>query len=211
MKVFRRVISENPEKIQALGIEKGSLGSHSTRKGAITMLSTECKVSPPMAAICLRACWSMDPVKDHYVHNEKAGDQFIGSTVTGISSLTKEFAVSPCYFELETAPEGIKERIEEDIEENLVRKHEINPALFSMLNFLYATICYHYEFLNEKLHSRSSLRVSPMFIAASYKERNNFSQIRYPWNRTKNTPLFIGIPPHVALLSEVEVLKDIIQ
>ena len=207
MKIFRKVIKDNLAAFEALGVEEGTLGSHSTRKGAITMVSTGCTVSPPMAAICLRACWSMGPVKDRYIHYEKAGDQFVGRTVTGISSLTKEFAVSPCYFELQDAPFGTKERIEDEIEENLVRKHELKPQLFAMLHFLYATICFHHDFLNECLHLRSSLRVSPMFIAASYLQTNKYAEVRFPWNKTENTPLFTGVPPHVAVLSEMEIMK----
>ena len=42
-------------------------------------------------------------VKDRYIHYEKYGDQFCGKSVIGISSLCKEFAVSPVYFELGSA------------------------------------------------------------------------------------------------------------
>ena len=50
-----------------------------------------------MASICLTAQWSMGNVKDRYIHYEKAGDQFTGRSVTGISSVTKEFTISPVY------------------------------------------------------------------------------------------------------------------
>ena len=95
MKIFHRVIEANEDEFLRIGVKKNTLGSHSCRKGAITLVSTGCTVSPPMASICLRACWSMGPVKDRYIHYEKAGDQFTGRTVTGISSLDKEFAISP--------------------------------------------------------------------------------------------------------------------
>ena len=72
-----------------LGVQEGDLGSHSTRKGAITLVSSGCTVSPPMASICLPACWSMGPVKDRYIHYEKAGDQLVGRSATRISSLKK--------------------------------------------------------------------------------------------------------------------------
>ena len=41
----------------------------------------------------------MDNVKDHYIHYKKAGDQYCGRCVTGISSMTKKFAVSPVYWD----------------------------------------------------------------------------------------------------------------
>ena len=56
-------------------------------------------VSLTMSSICLRACWSMVTVKDWYIHYEKAGDQFTGRSVTDISSLTKEFAISPPHWD----------------------------------------------------------------------------------------------------------------
>ena len=96
------------EEFEKLGVKPGDLGSHSTRKGSITLVSSGCTVSPPMSSICLRACWSMGNVKDRYIHYEKAGDQFCGRSATGISSLRKEFAVSPVYFELGNAPPEIE-------------------------------------------------------------------------------------------------------
>ena len=84
-----------------------TLGSHSSRKGAITVVSTGCTASPPMASICLRAGWSMDNVKDRYIHYKKVGDQYCGHCVTGISLMTKEFVVSPVYWDFtESGPRG---------------------------------------------------------------------------------------------------------
>ena len=89
IKIFHRVIKENIDEFKLLGVDEHTLGSHSCRKGAITIVSTGCTVSPPMASICLRAGWSMGNVKDRYINYEKAGDQFCGRSVTGISSMTK--------------------------------------------------------------------------------------------------------------------------
>ena len=72
-----------------------------------------------MSSICLQACWSMGLVKDRYIHYEKAGDQFFGRSVTGISSLSKEFAILPAYFDFSDAPTDTKKTIDEIIEDNL--------------------------------------------------------------------------------------------
>ena len=98
LKIFYKVINENEEEFGKLGVKKGDLGAHSPRKGTITLVASGCTVSPPMSSICIRACWSMGPVKDRYIHCEKAGDEFVGRTATGISSMVKEFAVSPFFF-----------------------------------------------------------------------------------------------------------------
>ena len=86
-KIFLKIINKNLEEFQSLGVEKGTLGAYSVRKGAIRIVSSVCNVSPPMTSICLRACWSMVSIKDQYIHYEKAGDQFVGHSVNGISSL----------------------------------------------------------------------------------------------------------------------------
>ena len=89
LKIFYKVIDENEEEFKKLGVKRGDLGAHSPRKGAITLVSSGCTVSPPMSSICIRARWSMGPVKDRYIHYEKAGEEFFGRTATGISSCKK--------------------------------------------------------------------------------------------------------------------------
>jgi hypothetical protein len=112
LKVFQKILEGNKDTFELLGAQPGDLGSHSTRKGAITLVSSGCKVSPPMGSICLRACWSMGAVKDKYIHYEKAADQFVGRTVTGIPSLDEKIAVSPAYFDLNYAPVEVTAKID---------------------------------------------------------------------------------------------------
>ena len=83
MRSLKKVVKKNKNEFESLGIDVDDLGSHSARKGAASYASAGCTVSPPMTAICLRACWSMGPVKERYLHYEKAGDQFLGRVVTG--------------------------------------------------------------------------------------------------------------------------------
>ena len=89
LKIFHKVTKDNFERFQETGVEKLMLGAHSVRKGAITIVATGCTVSPPIASIFLRDGWIMGPIKDRYTHYEKAGDQFLGWSVTGISSSSK--------------------------------------------------------------------------------------------------------------------------
>ena len=57
----------------------------------------------------------MGNVKDGYIHYEKAGGEFVGRTVTGISSLSKEFSISMVYLELADATPSIGEDIDSTI------------------------------------------------------------------------------------------------
>ena len=56
IKIFHRVIEQNDDEFMSVGVKKNMLGSHSCRKGAITLVATGCTVSPPMASICLCTC-----------------------------------------------------------------------------------------------------------------------------------------------------------
>jgi hypothetical protein len=68
---------------------------------------------------------------------------------------------------------------------------------------------YHYPHLNNQLHVRNQLRGSAIFqnIATHYNRLKEMVQVKYPWNKTRFTPNFTGIPPHVSLMAEVQQLK----
>ena len=170
LKIFHKVINDNIEEFQSLGVEKGTLGAHSVRKGSITMVSSGCTVSPPMASICLRACWSIGPIKDRYIHYDKSGDHFVGRTATGISSLTVEFAISPVHWDWTEGGTNMENQMLITIEENLARKTEVQSSTFELLKYLFAAICYHYEHLDAHLDKNHRLRTSPIFIAAGRKK-----------------------------------------
>ena len=63
LKIFHKIIYDYLEEFQYLGVEKVTIGAHSVRKEAITIVSSGCNVSPPISPIYLRACWSMGPIK----------------------------------------------------------------------------------------------------------------------------------------------------
>ena len=67
-----------------LELRKELLDPTMSGKDQFSIVASCCTVSPPMAYICVRACWSMGPIKYRYIHYEKAGDQFVGRSVTFI-------------------------------------------------------------------------------------------------------------------------------
>ena len=46
-----------------------------------------------------------------------------------------------------------------------------------------------------------------MFIKAT-EEIRSYATIRYPWNKTCNTPIFTGVSPHVMIMVEMEELNE---
>ncbi|MEM7283659.1 MAG: hypothetical protein AAF438_18745, partial [Pseudomonadota bacterium] len=208
IKIFHRVISQAEDKFLSLGVKKHMLGSHSIRKGAITLVSTGCTVSPPLSSICLRAGWSLGTVKDRYIHYEKAGDQFTGRSVTGISSLDKEFAISPVYWDWTDCDEQSgSEKVDEILSETCVNKREVKPQTFALFRYLFASLCYHSRHLEEVLHETNPLRGSPVFAAISKFEHADKAAVSYPWKATAFSPKPTGIPPHVMILVRMEELK----
>ena len=97
LKTFHKVIKDNFDSFQVLEFEKVIIGAHSIIKGFITIVATGCTASSPMDSIYLRAGWSMGPIKDQYIHDKKAGDQFVKRFVTGIYPLSKDFRMSPVH------------------------------------------------------------------------------------------------------------------
>ena len=65
VKKIHKVIRENKEEFEKLGVKPGDLGSHSTRKVSIILVCSGCTLYPPMKSICLRivpsARWNLLP------------------------------------------------------------------------------------------------------------------------------------------------------
>ena len=207
IKTFHRVIEDNIDDFKYLGVQEHTLGSHSCRKGGITLLSTGCTASPPMASICLRAGWSMGNVKDRYIHYEKAGDQYCGRCVTGISSMTKQFAISPVYWDFTESGERGKNAVKKIIQEKFVDIDDVEPHVFELLRYLFAALCFHRDFLDKTLSNGNKLRASPLYNACADFEFCTEAKIEYPWTETEYTPQQSCIPLHTMLLVEMEKLK----
>lgn len=211
MKIFHRTMEEHEVEFAKLGVSKGDLGSHSCRKGAITMVTTGCTVSPPMAAVCIRAGWSMGSVKDRYIHYEKAGDQFVGRTVTGIPSLDCNFAISPVYWDwcgLPRREEILFKKELEEISSGIADREVVSAATFGLVQYLFAALVYHYDYLNSTLDECNKMRASFGFMkAADCGRLKECAVIRYPWEMTSATPKPSGIPPHVLLLNKLEGME----
>ena len=72
----------------------------------------------------------------------------MGRCATGISSLSKEFAVSPVYFDFSDKPAGTKEKIDATIGNNFATIEEVEGKSFTLTRYLFASVCFHYEFLD---------------------------------------------------------------
>ena len=81
-------------------------------------------------------------------------------------------------------------------------------STFFVLYFLFASLCFHYDHLDNHLHGKNGLRGSPVFVATGRDaEFRKYALVAYPWTKTAYTPFFTGIPPHVMMMVEIEKLK----
>ena len=151
----------------------------------------------------------MGQVKECYLHYEKASDQYLGRVVAGLNCSDPAFAVLHPYFDFSscTNPEEAEKEVEDSILSHLVCSNEVNPRLFLIFCMFFASLCYHSEFLKDTIHHKSKLQASPFFNCI-LMHLKSLAVVKYPWNATKYTPVFIRLPPLVSLLSKMEGLKQ---
>jgi hypothetical protein len=156
--ILTKVIIDNKEEFERIGVKVGTIGSHSARKGAATLAASGCTVSPSMASICNRAGWKMGGTRDKYIKYESAGDQFLGRTLSGLSSLVKEFSVSPPFFNL---PAGELASVDLFLRSNVVGGGDITAKTFEVARMCFASVVYHQTYLKEKLDAKHKFRSHP--------------------------------------------------
>ena len=74
-------------------------------------------------------------MEERYIHYEKAVNQFVACTITGISSLTKKVSIYPFCFDYTCAPIGTKHKINGIISKNLVKREYVPKNIFVLFRF----------------------------------------------------------------------------
>ena len=108
------------------------------------------------------------------------------------------------YFECDG---DMKEKILTLLKDFTVGGHGIRGEIFQVLYFCFASLCYHFDYLVRVLPQRNKLQASPFFTHIPNYAREA-ATVRMPWNKTANTPVFTGLPPHVSILTKIEELKE---
>ena len=119
-------------------MKSGTIAKHSARKSAATLAISECTISSSMASICNRAGWKKGGTRDKYIKHESAGDQFLGHTLCGLSSITKKFSISPPLFN-----PGQREiyEIDKSLQCNVVVSY--STTMFEVWCMCFAQVFYH--------------------------------------------------------------------
>ena len=107
-----------------------------------------------------------------------------------------EFAVSPPYFNLPEADGGgsgtsaIEEDIKHSISSLILGGRYMSPQTFQLLIICYASICYHYGYLDNKVYSRSRVQQLPLYQLCK-DEWKTIAVVDYQWSAKAKTPNLI--------------------
>ena len=82
------------------GCTVDELGTHSHRKGSVTMLLGIID-GPNPCAVYIRACWSLGNTQDRYVMGGGGADELCGRLLAMLNLSDHEFAVLPPHFDIE--------------------------------------------------------------------------------------------------------------
>lgn len=189
------------EELQRNGIQPRDIGSHSSRKGASTFVSSGSTACPPAAAVNLRAGWLMGGVTDTYVRYEAAGDMYVGRTVSGLPMNKAEFALLPPYFH-----DGDENM---DIVSNAITLMypQLPPNLYQVAEYCLASLVYHAQFIMTWMPANHAIFETAIFrdstLMSALKE---FVICELP--STKSKIQATGVPPHVMLLQDMGRMLD---
>jgi hypothetical protein len=198
--LLQRTIDEKWEQISQMGYKRGEIGTHSIRKGAVSYMSS-LPGGPPVASICNRAGWTMGKVKDIYMRYVTSGDQFVGRCLCLSPILSTEFASSPPYFE--------DDQLEwvDALRRRQFKMVALINGMTKLTRMCLASILYHYEWLVNVLGRNHTFLVSSVVhrneVVENYRES---VKVTFPWNDSNHH--YSGIPPHVAVLQDLSVLKN---
>ena len=202
--LFKKLLLEHKQEVLAMGYEStNELGLHSIRKGVSTHLAS-LPGGPPPAALCLRAGWSMGPVKDIYYHQTQGGDEFVGRCAAMLNMFNGNFACSSAYFEGDNTE--LSSLADEAVKDNFPQHHEMD-GMTRILHRCLASMIFHCNTILQ-LPPNHIARSIMMYHQSSPSIHTNIlaGHVRIIHSWETNTEL-TGIPPHLKTLVDIAAIK----
>ena len=203
--LFKKLLMEHESEVLVLGYDSiHELGLHSIRKGVSTYLAS-LPGGPPPAALCLRAGWSMGPVKDIYYHQTQGGDEFVGRCASMLNMFKGDFACSPAFFDGDDI--HMSELADAAVRDNFPHHHEMD-GMKRILHRCLAAMVFHRKTILQ-LPPNHVARSILMFCQSSTSVHTNILanhvKIIHSWET--NTVL-TGIPTHVKTLVDIMAIRE---
>eukprot|EP00183_Erythrolobus_madagascarensis_P000661 CAMPEP_0185853484 /NCGR_PEP_ID=MMETSP1354-20130828/19181_1 /TAXON_ID=708628 /ORGANISM="Erythrolobus madagascarensis, Strain CCMP3276" /LENGTH=354 /DNA_ID=CAMNT_0028554987 /DNA_START=145 /DNA_END=1209 /DNA_ORIENTATION=+ len=196
------ILEAHGEEVRLMGIDPGSIGVHSIRKGGATFACSGSTAAPPLASLCNRAGWTMGKAKDVYIRYEAAADRYVGRVVAGLDVLCAEFAGSPPY---------IAEHSSIDLSSMIanVFAAEIPLAWMGMARFALASVVYYRKELAGCFGQGSAVATWGWFVRGVAELVAPCVKRSFAWD-SDNEIEPTGIPPHViAFADQRKILAEL--
>ena len=202
---LEKMLREHEAEVINMGYTSLSeLGTHSIRKGATKWLSGQ-PGAPSAMAICIRGGWSLGGVKDVYMTYEAEGDHFCGRMLAMLPLLRPTFASAPPEFMYESVSLG------EVIQAVSLAfpTFDANGPLSSVLVRCLASLVHHKDKILQlpiTHHCRQAVHL--FHDAETLDTLASDVKVLHPWDKLEADRMSFGsgIPPHVALLVNQQVL-----
>ena len=179
-------------------------------QGSVSYVLMSCLVTA--VQVFLRAGWSLGNVQDRYIFAGAGGDQVVGRAVSGLPTTTVEFSTLAPHFSSEDAT-----TLNSIGWENIIPNFDQYPEGFRYIfPFLVASIIHHQDYLRGELDSSNHPLFGTYIFQKTFSELNNMTLSEYFKGKTLTGIGFCpdtklcgtGIPPSVAILNEVNSLKN---
>eukprot|EP00924_Labyrinthula_sp_SR-Ha-C_P014656 snap_masked-scaffold_74-processed-gene-0.44-mRNA-1 protein AED:0.01 eAED:0.01 QI:0/-1/0/1/-1/1/1/0/718 len=199
-------LDEVENELRRRGLTPEEFGTHSLRKGAATFCASGHTNAPPIAAVQLRAGWSMGTVLNVYLRFEAAGDQYVGRTVSGLPISSYKFSTLPPRFTF----------ADDQVERAKQLMFPSAPKQISLiLEFCLASMVYHENFLRKELPENHLLFNTPIFQEKSLIQTLRKKVICGVSNSDGSGLQATGIPAHVDILTKLHhvgrVVDELVQ
>ena len=184
------------------GSSKDDIGTHSTRKGAVSYVLSLLG-GPNVIQVFLRCCWSLGNVQDRYIFLDSGGDQFVGRSAGGLPLSDSKFATLPPHF----SPEDLDEIQKFGWEHVLPSFYNFHAKFQVVIQYLFASLVFHVDFLRANLSPEHPLFQTAAFTCGwvdKYKGRILLGEGRCPITGMEAT----GVPPSVKILTELKELRE---
>ena len=201
-KILQSVVEELPDMfLNQLGANPSDIATHSTRKGSASYVLSHVG-GPNVIQVFLRCCWSLGNVQDRYIFLDAGGDQFVGRTVSGLPMSDSKFATLPPHFH----PKDFSELTETGWEVILPRFRTLPSSFQGIIPFLFASIVYHVEYLENMLSPQHPIFQSTIFTRG-YVEKYRGTILVGEGVCPVTGMAASGVPQNVRILYEIEQLK----
>ena len=183
---------------------------HGIRKGAAIKGTSGTTCPPPPSSVAHRGEWSLGKVFDIYWLFAESGDQYLGRILAGLDPNSIEFAVLPPHFIVGIENEWVRKGMSMCFTNIMTLDEEDDTNMTGILLRCLASIVYHSEFLKEIIKERPGHSLYQISVLNDNVLLGHLKEF-ITTEKSEKITAPTGIPPHIGLLSKIEILLKLIK